>query len=73
MNEPVRPRPGVWTGPLKYTPDPAEVGALIESAGGHPLGVDFLLGGELGSVAATFHTHAFTVLAARERLAKSES
>lgn len=48
--------------------DPGEVDALIERARAHPLGVDFLVGGYLGSVAAAFRTHAFTVEAARQRL-----
>ena len=52
-------------------PDPRApqlVDELIERAQGHALGLDFLRKGHLGSVAATFHAHAFTVLAARERL-----
>ena len=48
--------------------DPALVSALVERAKEHPLGLDFLKGGHLGSVAAAFETHAFTVLAARETL-----
>ena len=45
-----------------------EVDALIAEARRHPLGVDFLLGGHLGTVAVTFKTHAFTVEAARARI-----
>jgi len=48
--------------------DPPSVEALIERARVHPLGIDFLLHGHLGSVAATFRVHAFTVEAARDRL-----
>lgn len=44
------------------------VDELIACARRHPLGVDFLVGGYLPSVAAEFHTHAFTVEAARQRL-----
>jgi hypothetical protein len=50
--------------------DPFLVDALIASAQRHPLGLDFLLNGYLGSVAAEFRAHAFTVEAARERLVK---
>ena len=48
--------------------DAAVVADLVERARAHPLGLDYLKGGHLGSVAVTFETHAFTVLAARERL-----
>jgi len=48
--------------------DPATVSELVERAKAHPLGLDYLKGGHLGSVAATFETHAFTVLAARDLL-----
>ncbi len=48
--------------------DPAAVDALIAAARLHPLGLEFLRHGWLGSVAAEFHAHAFTVEAARERL-----
>jgi len=48
--------------------DPALVAELVERARAHPLGLDYLKGGHLGSVAATFETHAFTVLAARDLL-----
>ena len=51
--------------------DPAVVADLVERAKGHPRGLDYLKGGHLGSVAATFETHAFTVLAARERLSST--
>ena len=58
------------SGPHGYVPPPADVDALIAAASKHPLGVEFLLGGHLGTVAVMFHTHAFTVVAARERLAR---
>jgi len=48
--------------------NPAVVAALVERAKAHPLGLDYLKGGHLGSVAVTFETHAFTVLAARDLL-----
>lgn len=48
--------------------DPALVADLVERAKAHPLGLDYLKGGHLGSVAATFETHAFTVLSARDLL-----
>jgi hypothetical protein len=48
--------------------NPAVVADLVERAKAHPLGLDYLKGGHLGSVAATFETHAFTVLAARDLL-----
>ena len=48
--------------------DPVLVADLVERAKTHPLGLDYLKGGHLGSVAATFETHAFTVLAARDLL-----
>jgi hypothetical protein len=51
-----------------FVPDEADVEALIASARRHPLGIDFLIGGHLGSVAVTFKTHAFTVEAARARI-----
>jgi hypothetical protein len=48
--------------------DSVLVADLVEKAKAHPLGLDYLKGGHLGSVAATFETHAFTVLAARDLL-----
>jgi hypothetical protein len=55
-----------------YVPGAGEVGALIAAAGQHPLGVEFLLDGDLAAVAITFRTHAFTVEAARRRLRPDE-
>ena len=60
---------GDWPAPLRYKPAAADIDALIEAASRHPLGLDFLVHGHLGTVAVTFQTHAFTVVAARERLA----
>ena len=48
--------------------DPRLVDDLIARARKHPLGVDFLLHGYLGTVAISFGAHAFTVEAARARL-----
>jgi hypothetical protein len=48
--------------------DPTVVEELVGRAKAHPLGLEYLKGGHLGSVAATFETHAFTVLAARDLL-----
>ena len=57
------------TEPLRYQPRSADIAALIRAAGQHPLGLDYLLHGHLGTVAITFGQHAFTVVAAREYLA----
>ncbi len=48
--------------------DPGLVDDLIARARKHPLGVEFLLHGYLGTVAISFDAHAFTVEAARARL-----
>jgi hypothetical protein len=53
-----------------YVPSEEEVDRLIARATTHPLGLRFLMDGHLGSVAVTFGTHAFTVDAARDRLAR---
>jgi hypothetical protein len=55
-------------GVLRFQPTDADIDALIAHATAHPLGLEFLKRGELGSVAISFETHAFTVIAARERL-----
>jgi hypothetical protein len=47
---------------------PDEVAALIAEAGRHPLGLEFLLEGDLAAVAITFRTHVFAVEAARQQL-----
>ena len=54
--------------PVRYVFNALDVEALIEAARKHPLGLEFLLNGDLSSVAATFQAHAFTVDAAREHL-----
>lgn len=59
---PPESRPGV------IRPDPSEIDRLLAAARSHPLGVEFLMNGYLGSVAVTFGVHAFAVEAARERV-----
>jgi len=54
--------------PCPYHPSAKEVADLIERAGVHPLGLDFLRHGAQEAVAATFGVHAFTVDAARRLL-----
>jgi len=57
--------------PLRFQPTDAEITAVIDAASRHPLGLDFLRRGHLGTVAVTFQTHAFIIVAARERLANT--
>jgi len=52
----------------RYIPSEREISELIAAAAGHPLGIQFLLEGQLCAVATMFQVHAFTVDAARERL-----
>lgn len=52
--------------------DPRLVDDLIARARRHPLGLEFLLTGLLGSVAIALGVHAFTVEAARARLRKEQ-
>lgn len=75
MSEPSRTpaRAAVRGEPLRYEPTPAEIDALIQVASQHSLGLEFLRRGHLGTVAVTFQAHAFTVVAARERLSRTES
>ncbi len=54
--------------PITNHADTAAVDDLIDRARRHNLGLEFLISGYLGSVAAEFGTHAFTVEAARQRL-----
>lgn len=61
------------SGPLNFIPTREEVDALIATARRHPLGIDYLREGALDNVAMTLRTHAFTVVAARELLARQES
>lgn len=49
-----------------FRPAPEDIQELIAAAHEHSMGIDFLLDGDLGSVAAMFRVHAFTVEAARE-------
>ncbi len=49
--------------------DPGVVEQLIARAKKHPLGLEFLASGLLTAVAITLGAHAFTVEAARRRLA----
>lgn len=58
----------IWTDLLDFRPADADIDALIARAMADSLGIEFLLNGELGSVATWLGTHAFTVVAARERL-----
>jgi hypothetical protein len=51
-----------------YVPSEPDIDALIAAAEKHPLGLQFLLEGDLGAVAVSFGAHAFTVDAARQRL-----
>lgn len=55
-------------GGLQSYTDPLAVDELIARAQKHRLGIEFLLDGYLGSVAAEFEAHAFTVEAARAKL-----
>ena len=63
-----RASPGPAHAPTRYLFNALDVEALIEAARKHPLGLEFLLNGDLSAVAATFQAHAFTVDAAREHL-----
>jgi hypothetical protein len=51
-----------------FVPSARDVEELIAAAASHPLGLEFLLEGDLCAVAIMFQTHAFTVDAARERI-----
>jgi hypothetical protein len=54
--------------PGSNAPTSREVEELIAAAAAHPLGLAFLLDGDLCAVAIKFQTHAFTVDAARHRI-----
>lgn len=58
-------RPGL---PRNFIPTQADVDSLINRAGTHELGVDFLKTGSLEAVAAMFEVHAFVVDAARVKI-----
>ena len=51
-----------------FVPSDRDIADLIAAATSHPLGLQFLLEGELCAVATMFRVHAFTVDAARARL-----
>lgn len=53
--------------------DPGLVERLISKAKAHPLGLEFLASGLLATVAITLGAHAFTVEAARRRLAREQA
>jgi hypothetical protein len=60
--------------PADVAPDePGVVDQLIARAKKHPLGLEFLASGFLATVAITLGAHAFTVEAARRRLAAGEA
>ena len=58
--------------PLADPEDPSVVEQLIARARKHPLGLEFLASGFLASVAIGLGAHAFTVEAARRRLAREQ-
>jgi len=58
---PTESRPGV------FRPEPSEIDRLLAAARAYPLGIDYLMKGYLGSVAATFGVHAFVVEEARRQ------
>ena len=58
-------RPGL---PRNFTPSQADVDSLINRAGTHELGVDFLKTGSPDAIAAMFEVHAFVVDAARDKI-----
>ncbi len=51
-----------------YVPTDREIAELIAAASSHPLGLEFLLEGDVCAVATMFRAHPFTVDAARERI-----
>jgi len=51
-----------------FRPQPQQIEQLISDARNHPLGIQFLLEGDLCAVAVLFGVHVFTVEAAREKL-----
>ncbi len=52
-----------------FRPAARQVDELIQRASHHPLGTDFLRDGALDAAAAVFGVHAFTIEAARAKLA----
>ena len=65
--ERLRERPNAFS----FRPSADEVNDLIARACVHRFGLEFLMNGYLGSVAAEFGVHAFTVEAARERVRRT--
>ena len=53
---------------VRSSPTQTDIDWLIGVAERHPLGLDYLQNGHLGTVAITFGCHAFTVVAARDFL-----
>ncbi len=69
MTDQVRPSPAH----IPAAPRPvsaADVDELLGRADRHPLGREFLLGGQIEAVAIMLHTDVYHVEAARERLAR---
>ena len=58
--------------PVVHPEDPCVVERLISKAKTHPHGLEYLASGLLATVAITLGAHAFTVEAARRRLAKEQ-
>lgn len=54
-----------------FRPADRDIENLISAAREHSLGFDFLMKGDLASVAAIFQVHAFTVEAARTQLVEN--
>ena len=59
------------TNAFAFRPSTDEVTDLIARACKNRFGLEFLMNGYLGSVAAEFGVHAFTVEAARERIRRT--
>jgi hypothetical protein len=53
-----------------FHPHPQQIESLIAKANNHPLGIAFLLEGDLCAVAITFGVSVFAVDAARDNLRK---
>ena len=58
-----------WLRVTGFRPAARQVDELIQRASRHPLGTDFLRDGALDAAAAVFGVHAFTIEAARAKLA----
>ncbi len=66
-------RQAAGNGAAAFSPSPEDVDELIAAASRHPLGLEFLVNGDLCAVAIMFRAHAFTVDAARDRLREDAS